>query len=349
MPLTKAKSQVIDIDTVSDALAQNIGNVGGIIEYIDTAKNEANTFTTNSVNVSQTTLQNQIDTINDLLIDAEINVTNAGKILFKDDNLAGLTNIVTARTNIGIVDASVTQKGLIQIGNYSDISATGSLVKAAASKHVYDAINALAITPLTAQITSLDSSTFKIANKFNEFGVDEAAKNTARFNLGIGNATVATRGLIALAAEADISTYTSADSNNNDAITPALLSIAFNNMIARESSGLTAENGYFEFPNGFTVQWVKAPMSSQTFPMSITLPKPITSLSAILPSYTKDFTNPSSIAPITSHTINKIMSGANIIGFTQSVGFPGAGGTLSFPSSTGTGYGHTWFIIIGKV
>ena len=269
--------------------------------------------------------------------------------MFKSDNLSGLTNVPLARSNLGIFNATSTQIGIIQLATYSDISATGSLIKSTAPKHVYDAIQEFATIPLTSVISALDEVTFKVDNKFNEFGSNETSKALARFNLGISDAAIANKGLIEIAPNSSIVDYPTAGTHTDNSVTPALLALALPNLIAKESSGIGGDVGYIRLPNDLTLQWTKVPMSSKSYPVSVTLPVPIDTLSMILPSYTRDLTNPSSISAVTSYTHTTIVSGGKIIGFNQVVGFPGAGGTITYPSSTGTGYGHTWFFVIGKI
>ncbi len=177
MPLTKAKSQVIDIQNISDALAQDSGNPGanGILDYIQTQITTANNFAITSINDVETALNVDITTINTVLSNNGITNLTAGSIMFKSDNLSGLTNVPLARSNLGIFNATSTQIGIIQLATYSDISATGSLIKSTAPKHVYDAIQEFATIPLTSVISALDEVTFKVDNKFNEFGSNETS------------------------------------------------------------------------------------------------------------------------------------------------------------------------------
>jgi hypothetical protein len=350
MPLTKAAPQVINIDAVSDALAQNSGNAGGILEYITTQIDDLNTALSTTIDNNLTTLQDQIDAISTGLTTSGLFPIGGGnEILFKNANLSGLTNIPLARTNLGIVSASTTTAGLITIASYSEISTTGPTTKAVNPKHVYDAIKEFAIDPLTADIDNLTSTTFKIANNFNEFSSNETAKATARFNLGIGISSVGTNGLVKLAPTTAVDTHTAANSNVADAITPALLSKAMGTLISRDKSGIGGNLGYFEFPNGFIAQWIRVPVSSQVNPITITLPKPLDGLTSIIPSYTRDLTDVNSIPPVSSYTHNTISNAGQVIGFNQYIGIQGSGGTISYPSSFGAGHGFVWFLVIGKV
>lgn len=281
MPLTKATLEVIDISSISDGLANDFGNSGGILEYI---ANQIDTYDTSIrlyIDTNIGLLQNQITDLNVNLVASGISPSTIG-VMNKTENLAGLQNLIASRHNLGIYNASTSVTGLISISVSPEYSLSGPDNKAATPYGVATYVVPF-ITTLETSINTLDNKTLKTSNNLSEYSGNAIAQNAIRNNLGIINpsvSTTSTSGLVILASPADV--LHNSGTNTSKVITPQLLKSGTAEYIYRNKDIVNGESNpttiageyssYIEFANGYTICTIKKSLNGLTYPFTIDLP-----------------------------------------------------------------------------
>lgn len=281
MPLTKATLEVIDISSISDGLANDFGNTGGILEYITHQITNYDTVIKLYIDMNIGLLQDQITNISANLLSSGIGPSTVG-VMVKSDNLAGMQNLIASRNNLGIYDATTTTTGLISIGINTEYTVSGSDTKAATPRGVAIYV-APFITTLETHINTLSGETLKTANNLSEYSGNAVAQNAIKNNLNIINPVVATTtnsGLVLLASSGDV--LHSTGSNTFKAVTPQLLKSGTAAFLYRNKDIVNGETNpvndsgeystYIEYANGYTICTVKKSLSGMSYPYTVDLP-----------------------------------------------------------------------------
>ena len=280
MPLTKATLEVIDISSISDGLANDFGNAGGILEYIATQITDYDVDIRLYIDTNLGLLQDQITTISNNL--TSNGITSSVGVMNKSENLAGLQNIIASRNNLGIYPATTSTQGLISIGIDTEYSLSGSSSKAATPQGVATYVIPF-ITAIDLSINTLNNTTLKISNNLSEYSGNAIAQTAIRNNLGIVNpsaATTSTSGQVILASSTDVTHATG--TNNTRVITPQLLKdgtsvfMYRNKNVTNGQSNPLNSNGeystYMEYANGYTICTVKKSLIGLSYPYVIDFP-----------------------------------------------------------------------------